>query len=133
MHSTKRLPLVLSACIALSGVPFSAWPQWVQHCEGPDGETTYTASNCPPDHALIAQQPPKRADTPRAQHRPVKKPIAPKPRAAIKANASHARPLAPEKKSPGTVQQRKEVTQKEKKVQRTKRPIKYVPNKPEKR
>ena len=128
-----RLALALSACIVLPGLSISASAHWVQHCQGPNGEITFTASNCPPGHALVGQQPPRRPSLAPVQRSPAKKIPAKAPQAPKKPNDSESRSVELEKKSPGNAQQKKhrperQTTTKERKVQSNKKPTKYLPN-----
>ena len=128
MPSPTCLALALSACIALSSLPLSASAQWVQHCQGPDGEITYTASNCPAGHALMAQQPPRRSTTAQPPRTPVKS-FRPKvARTPSKADDSAAGRIQPHVPTDKTIEKKPAAKKEEAKTQRKKAPQKYLPN-----
>ena len=128
MPSPTRLALALYACIVLAGLPLYASAHWVQHCQSPDGQITYTASNCPAGHALVAQQPPRLTTSAQVQRAPAKK-IPPKiPRAPRKADDSQARSTQRSVAVEKTVEKKPAAKKEEKKTKRKKAPTKYQPN-----
>jgi hypothetical protein len=118
----------LSACIALSSSPLSASAQWVQRCQGPDGEITYTASNCPVGHALVAQQPSRRSATAQPPRTPVKSFTPKVTRTPSKADDSAARRTQPHGPTDKTIEKKPAAKKEEAKTKRKKAPQKYLPN-----
>jgi hypothetical protein len=130
--SPAHLALALSVCVILAGLPFGASAYWIQQCEGPEGEITYTASNCPDDHTLVAQQPPKPANPAKVQRSSGNKLLLTKPRAQSKAAQNGPSSSEKGKKSSNTVRERESPLESKTAKKEKKQPVKYLPNRPAK-
>lgn len=127
MPSPTFSSFALSAFIAIACLPLDALAHWVQHCRAPTGDMTYTASNCPEGHALVAQQRPARPVQARGARTAAKKSPRPVTRAVDRTHESGADSTRQIDRSAAGKPAAKE---KKEKIQRKKRPPRYLPAEP---